>query len=56
MDFFRRHTKLREYDADLIGEDTQGNKYYQNMNCQFGMYFCLFLLLVVYCLFKKMLD
>ncbi|KAG0593718.1 hypothetical protein M758_UG013700 [Ceratodon purpureus] len=31
------HTKLREHDATLIGEDTQGNKYFEKkVNTQFG--------------------
>jgi len=30
------HTKLREGGATLIGEDTQGNRYYENMNTQSG--------------------
>jgi len=30
------HTKLREAGATLVGEDTQGNKYYENMNTQYG--------------------
>lgn len=49
-----RHSKMREFDATLVGEDTQGNKYYEKKeNVQFGMNQSQCYLLVIYILLSR---
>lgn len=45
---------MREFDATLVGEDTQGNKYYEKKeNVQFGMNQSQCYLLVIYILLSR---